>query len=414
MEYGCIGRKLSHSFSKIIHSRLCDYDYILKELEPQQLEQFMKERGFKGINVTIPYKQDVMPYLDVISDTAKAIGAVNTIVNKNGRLYGYNTDFSGMRALARRTGIDFKGKKTVILGSGGTSKTALALAKSENAGAVLRVSRFAKDGCITYDELYAHHTDAQIIINTTPCGMFPDTGSAAVELTRFQNVTGVLDAVYNPLRSRLIMQALGRGIPASGGLYMLVAQAVSAADKFTDRKFNGQEKKKIYNSILSEKQNIVLIGMPGCGKTTLGKAIAEKLGREFTDTDDEIVKRENMPIPEIFAKGSEPLFRKIESEVIASVSQSCGIVIATGGGAVLNPANAAALRQNGRLCFINRPLDSLPVTDSRPLSDDRQKLMRLYETRLPVYRAVCDFEIAAGNDIMQNTDLILKEYGFES
>ncbi len=414
MEYGCIGRKLAHSFSKTIHSRLCNYDYQLLELEPQQLDEFMRSRMFKGINVTIPYKQDVIPYLDHISDTAKDIGAVNTIVNKDGMLYGYNTDFSGMKALAQNAGIDFKNKKTVILGSGGTSKTALAVAEHCGALEAYRVSRSAKDGCISYDQLYACHSDAEIIINTTPCGMFPKLDDTAVQLDRFPNVCGVLDAVYNPLRSRLVMQALDRGIPAAGGLYMLVAQAVFAAEKFCGEKFCRRDIDRVYDDILREKQNIVLIGMPGCGKTTLGQIIAQRLGREFIDIDEKIVEREKMSIPDIFAKGSEPLFRKIESEVIDSVSCQCQAVIATGGGAVLNRHNVTALKQNGRLCFINRPIDKLPVTDTRPLSDDRKKLAKLYETRLPVYRQSCDIEIDADADIAAITELILKEYGFDS
>ena len=413
MEYGCIGRKLTHSFSKIIHNKLCDYEYELCELEPQELDSFMRAKDFKAINVTIPYKQDVIPYLYEISDRARRIGAVNTIVNKNGRLYGYNTDFSGMMALAEKNGIDFYGKKTVILGSGGTSKTAAAVACAAGASEVYRVSRTARDGCIDYETLYAKHADTRILINTTPCGMYPTLDGTAAELSRLPQVEGVLDAVYNPLRSQLVMQALERGIPASGGLYMLVAQAVFAAEKFVDTSFSKQDILRVYNTILHEKENIVLIGMPGCGKTTIGQQLAQKLHKKFVDTDDLIVEREGMPITEIFRRGGEELFRRIESEVIKELSAESGLVTATGGGAVLREQNVRALRQNGRLCFINRPLESLPVTDSRPLSDDRKKLYALYEARLPVYRKACDIEIHGSDDIGENTNLILKEYGFE-
>lgn len=414
MEYGCIGRKLTHSFSKIIHNKLCDYDYELLELEPQELEKFMTAREFRAINVTIPYKQDVIPYLDKISDRAREIGAVNTIVNKSGRLYGYNTDFSGMRALADRTGIDFKNKKTVILGSGGTSKTAAAVALSGGASEVIRVSRTARDGCIGYDELYSEHSDTQILINTTPCGMYPNLEGAAAELDRLPQVSGVLDAVYNPLRSQLVSRALDSGIPAAGGLYMLVAQAVYAAEKFTGKSFSANDIDRIFCEIMLEKENIVLIGMPGCGKSTLGRRIARMLGREFFDTDELIVKRESMPVTEIFSRGGEKLFRDIETDVIKELSAGSGFVIATGGGAVLRPENVSALKQNGRLCFINRPLEKLPATSDRPLSKDRDKLHALYETRLPIYRSVCDFEIDGSGSIETNMNLILKEYGFES
>lgn len=414
MEYGCIGRKLTHSFSKIIHGKLCSYRYELCELEPQELDGFMKARDFKAINVTIPYKQDVIPYLDFISDKAREIGAVNTIVNKNGKLYGYNTDFSGMKALAEKTGIDFKDKKTIILGSGGTSKTAAAVAKSGGAASVYRVSRTARDGCIDYDTLYSDHADAQIIINTTPCGMFPQLDGTAAQLSKLLDVSGVLDAVYNPLRSKLIMQAHEKGVPAAGGLYMLVAQAVFAAEKFTGNKFSQSDIDRVFSEITLEKENIVLTGMPGCGKTTLGKQIAQKLSREFIDIDEQIVLREKMPITEIFSRGGEPLFRKIESEVIAQFSAQSAVVIATGGGAVLKSENVRALKQNGKLCFINRPLEDLPATDSRPLSNDRQKLSALYKERLPVYRKTCDFETDGRGSIEMNINLILKEYGFES
>ena len=414
MEYGCIGQKLTHSFSKTIHNKLCDYKYELCELTPQELEKFMTERAFRAINVTIPYKQDVIPYLDSVSDRAREIGAVNTIVTKNGRLYGYNTDFLGLRALAEKNSIDFRDKKVVILGSGGTSKTAQAAARAGGAAKVLRVSRTARDGCIDYETLYGMHADAQILVNTTPCGMFPSLDGAAADLDRLPNICGVLDAVYNPLRSKLIMQALYKKIPASGGLYMLVAQAAFAAEKFINTKFSKEDIDRVYKGILSEKENVVLTGMPGCGKTTLGQRIAKTLEREFIDIDREIVSRENMPITEIFSRGGEPLFREIETRVIKEVSAKSGIVIATGGGAVLRAENVRALRQNGRICFIDRPIDTLPTTDSRPLSSDRQKLRALYDTRLPIYKKTCDFEVSGAEGIEKTTEIILKEYGFES
>lgn len=409
MEYGCIGRKLSHSFSKIIHNELCDYDYKLVELEPDELDKFMTDKQFRAINVTIPYKQDVIPYLDFIDDMAKSIGAVNTIVNRDGFLYGYNTDFSGMKALLLRNGIDPKDKKVMILGSGGTSKTAYAVATDMGAKSVYRVSRNGNDGAITYDEMYKNHTDAGVIINTTPCGMYPNIGTAAADISRFPSLTGVADAVYNPLRAEIICEALERGISAAGGLYMLVAQAVFAAEHFTGRRFDTTDIDRVYKKIMSQKQNIVLIGMPACGKSTLGKEVAKKLGLEFVDTDTMITDREKVTIPEIFARGGESEFRRIESEMVLEAAITGGKVIATGGGAVLNPRNVRILRQNGILIFLNRPLELIPATDDRPLSNDREKLQKLYETRLPVYRAAADAEVSITGTIAENTDRIIKE-----
>lgn len=411
MEYGCIGRKLTHSFSKIIHNELCDYDYRLVELEPDELDKFMTDKDFSAINVTIPYKQDVIPYLDFVDEDAKKIGAVNTIVNRNGFLYGYNTDFAGMTALMDKNGIDPKDKKVLILGSGGTSKTAFAVASAIGASEIYRVSRSGNDGAITYEDMYQNHTDAQIIINTTPCGMYPNIGVSAVDITKFDRLCGVVDAVYNPLCSELIVSAKARGIAAAGGLYMLVAQAVFAAEHFTGRRFDTDDIDRVFNGIMKDKQNVVLIGMPASGKSTLGKEIAKRLGREFIDSDAEIVKREGVSIPDIFERGGEKEFRKIESEVIHSICLEGGKVIATGGGAVLDPRNVSLLRQNGVLIFLNRPIEQIPATDDRPLSNDREKLLKLYEVRLPIYRAAADVEVKVTGTVAQNTDRILRECG---
>lgn len=408
MEYGCIGEKLGHSFSKIIHNALCDYDYRLVELARDELDAFMKQKDFRAINVTIPYKQDVIPYLDFVDDNARAIGAVNTIVNRDGFLYGYNTDFSGMRALIERNGIEPKGKKVLVLGSGGTSKTALAVAGAMGADSIYRVSRGARDGAITYDEMYLKHTDAQIIIDTTPCGMYPDIGVSAADISRFDRLEGVVDAVYNPLRSEIVSKALSRGITATGGLYMLVAQAVFAAEHFTGRRFETSDIDRVYNQLMNEKESIVLIGMPACGKSTIGKKLSNRLGLPFVDTDALITEREGVTIPEIFARGGESEFRKIESEVIREVAKTGGMIVATGGGAVLDPKNVRLLKQNGRLIFLNRPLEDIPATDDRPLSNDRAKLEALYKTRLPIYRAAADAEVAVTGTVAENTEQVLK------
>jgi len=409
MEYGCIGRKLGHSFSKIIHNELCDYTYELKELEPEQLKDFFTQKDFKAINVTIPYKTDVIPYLDEISQVARDIGAVNTIVNKNGRLYGYNTDFYGMRALIQRVGVEPDGKKCAVLGTGGTSKTANALLKSMGAKQVLTVSRSEKDGVITYDTFKQKHSDTEVIINTTPCGMFPDIDSIAVDLDGFSHLEGVIDAVYNPLRSKLISQALDQGIKAEGGLYMLVAQAVFAAEHFINTEFDKKEIDRVFDKLFLQKQNIVLIGMPGCGKSTLGKYLAKYYNMELIDSDSEIVKLAG-PIPEIFAKQGEDAFRDIESQVIRDLSTKNGLVIATGGGVIKREQNIKYLKQNGCVIFIDRPFDALQTGHGRPLSPDVNKLKALYDERMPIYNAVCDIKINADGTIKENVQRIIEKY----
>lgn len=402
MKYGLIGEKLGHSFSKIIHSELTDYDYELKEVAKDELDSFMRKADFKAINVTIPYKLDVIPYLYEIDETAKVIGAVNTVVNKNGRLYGYNTDFLGLKSLIENAKITIENKKVIILGSGGTSKTALAVAESMGAKEVYRVSRRGGNGLITYEEVYNNHSDTEVIINTTPCGMYPNIGEAAVSIDRFAKLEGVVDAIYNPLNSFLVTSAKEKGIKVAGGLYMLVAQAVFAAEKFTDSVIVKTEIDRIYGKIFTDKRNLVLIGMPSCGKTTIGKAIAEMLGKEFIDSDDEIVKKQGMPIPEIFEKFGEKHFRNIESEVIAELSLKQSSVIATGGGAVLNKRNVDLLKENGLVVFIDRPLEKLITTDDRPLSSNRELLTKRYNERYDIYCSSADIIVNSDCDLEEN------------
>lgn len=406
MEYGCIGEKLGHSFSKIIHNKLTDYDYELKEIAKADLKKFMTQKDFRAINVTIPYKEDVIPFLDEIDKTAKVIGAVNTVVNKNGKLYGYNTDFSGLNALISKNNIEIKNKKVLILGSGGTSKTANAVANYLGAKEVYRVSRNGGQGLITYKEAYQNHSDTEIIINTTPCGMYPKIGVSAVEIEKFPKLEAVVDAVYNPLSSALVVDAKDKGIKAVGGLYMLVAQAVFAAELFLDVKFDIKEIDRIFREIEAEKQNIVLIGMPGCGKTTVGKELAKAINKEFIDTDEEIVKREGISIPEIFKALGEAGFRKIESEIIKDVAARQGLVIATGGGAVLKEENTKLLKGNGIVFFLDRDLSAIAATSDRPLSSNREDLKKRYNERYPIYCKSTDFKISCNNEVSDNVNAV--------
>ena len=410
MEYGCIALHLGHSFSKSIHEKIDTYDYVLREVPADELARFMTERAFRGINVTIPYKQDVIPFLDEISETAQRIGAVNTIVNRGGRLFGDNTDFGGMTALIRRMGLDLSGRKVLVLGTGGTSKTALAVASSLGASWVMPVSRRAQDGALTYEDVYAHHTDAQILINTTPVGMFPHTDGTPIRTDAFAHLEGVVDAVFNPLRTELVQTARAQGIAAQGGLYMLVSQAVLAAERFTGKRYPDDLTDTVYRAMLAEKENVVLIGMPGSGKTTVGREVAKALGRTFVDLDDEIVRKAGRPISEIFASQGETAFRDLETEVTREVSVRNGLVIATGGGCVLRAENVRALRMNGRLLWIDRPLAQLIPTDDRPTANSAEKIRALYQTREPVYFASADAVIRSDSDVRHVTDAVCNQF----
>ncbi len=391
MEYGLIAQRLGHSFSKEIHARLAGYEYELKELKAEELDAFMRARDFKAINVTIPYKKAVIPYLDEIDSVAKEIGAVNTIVNRNGRLLGFNTDFAAMKIMCEKSGIVMKGKKVLILGSGGTSKTALAVAKAMGAAEIIRVSRKKSDVAISYEEAYALHTDAQIIINTTPCGMYPEICGMAIEVEKFKNLEGAVDAVYNPLKTDFCLAAERQGAKAVCGLYMLVAQAVFACEKFINRQFDADTIDRVYKDILISKQNIVLIGMPSSGKTTLGKYLAQKTGRPFLDTDDLIEEKTGKHPSVIIREQGEAAFRDIEGQVIKEVSAVSGAIIATGGGAVLREENRNNLHKNGILWFIDRPLEQLITTSDRPLSLNREALAERYNERYTIYNATADY-----------------------
>ncbi len=406
-KYGLIGEKLGHSFSKEIHSMIYSiiqkdkcadlpsaYEkYGIMEIPPEKVKSFMILKRFKAINVTIPYKETVIPYLSKISDEAKEIGSVNTIVRKGFKLHGYNTDFFGMKMMIERLGVSVEGKKVAVLGSGGTSKTANAVMKSMNAKEILTVSRNASEGRISYEDLYTCHSDVDIIINTTPIGMYPNVDGCPVELKRFDCLSAVIDAVYNPLRTNLVIEAEELGVPATGGLYMLVAQAVSAAKIFFNIEIDIDTIEKIYKKTEEQKQNIVLIGMPSCGKSTVANEIKKALELPVIDTDDLIVSETKKSIPEIFSEDGEEAFRSIESTVIDKYSLQNGMVIATGGGAVLKVENVRRLKRNGKIYFIDRPLDDLCPTSDRPLSSDRAAIEKRYSERYDIYKSSSDVTV---------------------
>lgn len=394
MEYGLIGSKLGHSYSKIIHETLCGYRYDLCPLPTEEeARAFLTRRAFKAINVTIPYKRLVMEFCSYIDPRAKAIGAVNTVVNRNGLLYGYNTDYLGFAYLADAHGVDFAGRTVLILGTGGTHNTTSAVAKDKGAARVLTVSRHPapEKGELSYAE--AVHSGADIVINTTPAGMYPNVGVCHLDVAAMPGLEAVLDVVYNPDKTELILRAEEAGVPvAVGGLEMLVAQAVYAAEYFLDRKFDDApaEIRAITAQLRKEQLNVALIGMPSCGKTTIGRALADRLGKRFVDLDEEIVRAAGCSIPDLFAAEGEDGFRAREAEQTARFAREGRQVLSCGGGVVKRPENLRALRQNGVVLFIDRPLDALTVGGGRPLSTSAEALKTMEAQRRPLYLAAAD------------------------
>ena len=348
MKCGCIGKKLTHSFSREIHALLADYSYTLMELKEDEIPAFFCRREFDAINVTIPYKQTVIPYLDWISDAARRIGAVNTIVNRDGKLWGYNTDYYGMKALLDKAGIEVRGRKVLILGTGGTSKTARVLAADLGAAEVLLVSRSKAEGVITYAEAVTQHADARVIINTTPCGMYPDCETVPIDVAAFADLEGVIDAVYNPLNTNLILEAKARGVRAEGGLYMLVMQAVAAAEKFLGREIDRADADRVFAKIYAAKENIVLIGAREGGMRAAGRAL-QRIGFELMDVDDEIERKCGCSIGEMMQRNGEEGFRDLEAEVIRAAASGGGRIIVLGGDALRRAENVQRLKRNGRL-----------------------------------------------------------------
>lgn len=430
MEYGLIGYPLKHSFSKEVHSLISDYSYELCELNENELNFFMKKKDFKGINVTIPYKQKVIPYLDFTSDNAKNINAVNTIINNNGQLLGYNTDILGVIATFSHFNIDVKNQNVLILGTGATSNTVYYAVKKCKAKNIYKAYR--KDskikGDILYSDLNKISNEINIIINTTSNGMYPHADdNLLVNLEDFKNLNSVMDVVYNPLRTRLLIEAERLNIKAESGLYMLVAQAFFASELFLNKdlslsNYNLIDKllsdknntylmkcSYLYQKCLSGKQNIVLSGMPTCGKTTLGKMISESYGYEFVDTDELIEKEVNCKIVDYINENGEESFRNIESKIIKNISSKNHLIISTGGGAILREENVFNLKSNGIIFFINRSLNLLKPSSSRPLTSDIESLTKKYNERIPIYKSTCDYEINGDNEFEIKIDEIFKK-----
>lgn len=383
MKCGLLGRKLGHSYSPQIHGLLGDYAYTLFEKEPEELAGFLQNGDFDGLNVTMPYKKAVIPHLDGLTPIARQLGAVNTIVRRDGKLMGHNTDYYGFQSMLQRSGLKPAGKKCLVLGSGGASQVAAAVLQ-EWAADVTTISRTGENN---YQNL-SRHSDAAIIVNATPVGMYPDTGVSAVDLDLFPHLEGVLDMVYNPARTKLLMDAENRGIAAENGLWMLTAQAKDAAQWFTGAPISDEKITQIHKKLRCQMENIILIGMPGCGKSTIGRLLAKKSGKRFADSDALVEKMAQKSIPRIFAEDGETAFRDWESQALTQLGKQSGLVIATGGGCVTRVANYSALHQNGRIFWLLRDPNNLPI-DGRPLSENVD-LAEMFRQREPLYERFAD------------------------
>lgn len=417
MKYGLIGEHLGHSFSKQIQTRIAeienvkDYDYQLVELDKEEFKEFMEKKDFKGINVTIPYKKDVIPYLDEMDESAKAIGAVNTIINVDGKLKGYNTDFGGFLYMVKAHNVHMEGKKVLIIGNGGACAAIKAVCKHENAKDIVIVSRSANRGAISYDEMYTSHLDADIVVNTSPVGMFPNIVNAPIDVSWFHKLECVLDVVYNPILTRLCFEAQEADIKRVIGLEMLIAQAKYAFEIFENMSFDDSIIDEIKKEMLKDRCNIVLIGMPSAGKTTIGKMLEEKLGKEFFDLDDMIIAKAGKSIPEIFQESGETGFRAIETEVAIEASKMNNKIIATGGGVVKHKVNMDFLRLNGITIFIDRDIDKLISSDpNRPLSNSKQALQQMYKERYPLYQKYATYVAVNNANIDETVDDIVNAY----
>lgn len=407
--YGLLGEKLGHSFSKEIHESINDYKYDLIEVSKDDFDSFMTNRNFKAINVTIPYKEKVIPYLHYIDPKAKEIGAVNTIVNINNKLYGYNTDYLGLKKLILKNKIDFNNKKVLILGTGGTSKTAFVLSKDLGCSEVIKVSRKETEDTISYEQAKEKYNDYNIIINTTPVGMYPND-DLIIDIECFKNLEAVVDVIYNPLNTNIVRYARRKNIKAVNGLYMLVGQAVYASYLFINKEVEEDKIDFIYNKIKNQKLNIALIGMPSCGKTTIASKLCDKLNKNVIDSDVKIEEEIKMPISSFLNKDNEIEFRNIESKVIDEISKLNNIIISTGGGVIKRFENIDNLRRNSIIIFIDRKLDLLQTTDSRPLSSNKTDLEKLYNERYELYKKYSDYIVSNNDDINETINKIIEVY----
>ena len=384
MQCGLLGGKLGHSYSPQIHRALADYDYALYEKTPEELESFLKYGDFSGLNVTIPYKKAVIPYLTELSPVASRLGAVNTVVRRaDGSLIGHNTDYFGFRTMVEASGLSLSGKKALVLGSGGASNTAVAVLQELGCNVVV----ISRGGENNYENLLRHQ-DAAVIVNATPVGMYPNAGTSPVDLSLFPKLEGALDLIFNPARTQFLLDAERRGIVAMNGLLMLVAQAKESAEWFTGHSIADDRIAAIHANLKRQMENIILVGMPGSGKSTIGCALAKQLNRRFVDADAEIVKTAGMSIPDIFAAQGEAGFRTLETEALKKLGMQSGLIIATGGGCVTREENYPALHQNGTIFWLKREISKLP-TDGRPLSQTN-KLSDMYAVRRPLYEAFAD------------------------
>ncbi len=400
---GLLGEKLNHSYSPQIHNHLGDYDYSLFEKSADQLDDFIKNGYFQGINVTIPYKKTVIPYCQKLTPQAKKLGAVNTIVRSDdGTLIGHNTDYYGFLSMALRLGISYQDKKVLVLGSGGASNTVCAVME-ELGGQVVVISR---NGENNYENI-SKHSDCSVIVNTTPVGMYPNTGVSPVDIKLFPRLEGVMDLIYNPSRTKLLLDAEQMGIPAENGLWMLVVQAWESAQWFLGTPIPEERISAIYHILKNQTENIILVGMPGSGKSTVGKCLAEKLNKSFVDTDEEIEILTDRKIPEIFQTDMEEGFRQLETKVISKFGMKKGQVIATGGGCVTKEENYPLLRQNGTIIWIQRDTSALS-TDGRPLSQSND-LYQMYETRKPMFERFADMSVYNNGTPDETAQMILRK-----
>lgn len=401
-KFGLLGQKLGHSWSPQIHSLLCGYPYGLYEVEPEELARFLSATDLAGMNVTIPYKKDVLPYCATLSDAARAIGSVNTLVRTPAGWHGDNTDYAGFITMAKTCGVDIAGREALVFGAGGASLAVIAALRDMGAGPIVNISRSGPDN---YDNL-SRHRDAEILVNTTPLGMYPEVGVSPVELPAFPACRAVLDIVYNPCRTKLLMDAEARGIPCAGGLTMLVAQARRSAEQFAGMDIPDSRVAEIVHALGLSMQNIVLVGMPGCGKSTVGRLAAARLSRPFFDADSLIAEQAGMSIPDIFAAEGESGFRRRETAVLAELGKRSGAVIATGGGCVTRPENYPLLHQNGIIIWLQRELSRLP-SEGRPLSQ-RHSAEALYAQRKDKYAAFADCTVTSCDAVADTVAAVLE------